>query len=690
MMKKIFILSLMAASLLCTKALSAQSIDRSKAPEPGPAPEINIGKAETFSLENGLKVYVVENRKLPTLSVSLSLFRDPLLEGDKTGMLSMFGPVMQAGTKNMSKEELDEAIDFIGANMNVSSTGMYGYSLTRHQDRLLELMTDVLYNPLFPESELEKNKKQQISGLASEKEDPNAISGKIRDALLYGDDHPYGEQITEETVSKVSIDDLKSYYETYYKPNIASLVLVGNINVQEAKEIANKYFSKWEKGDVPTHEYDDPTPTKATSVALMDRETSVQSVINITHTIPLTTGDEDRIKASVVNQILGGGSSSRLFRNLREDKGYTYGAYSNFSAQQLIGAFSASASVRNAVTDSAINEFLYEFNRIRDEEVEDEELENAIASLTGSFARSLESPQTVANFALNIDRYNLPEDYYATYLQKLNSVGKKDVMDIAKKYIQPDKANIVVVGKAKDIATSLQQFGEINYYDADGNPTDAPKAAESADLSAQDVFAKFVEAAGGEEALKNATDVRLVGSATVQERPIELVMTYGAPKQFEMVMNMAGMTMSEQKMNGDEVSVKQAGQNLPVDDNTKSSLQRESYFVPELFMDEMNATASVSGIEEVDGKRAYVVEITDKAGTYTNYYDAESFLRIRKVTTNETPQGAMTQTVNYLDWKTVEGIKVPAKMTQSFGPMTLEINFNTIEIGSGAAAKVFE
>ena len=176
--------------------LMAQKVDRSQIPQPGPAPEIKIGDAETFSLDNGLKVYVVENNKLPTLSISLSLFRDPLLEKEKAGMLGMFGQIMSAGTTSRSKEQLDEEVDFIGASLNATSTGMFAYSLTRHQDKLMELMTDVLYNPLFPESELEKAQKQQVSGLATQKEDPDAINGKIRDALLYGDDHPYGEPVT--------------------------------------------------------------------------------------------------------------------------------------------------------------------------------------------------------------------------------------------------------------------------------------------------------------------------------------------------------------------------------------------------------------------------------------------------------------------------------------------------------------
>jgi predicted Zn-dependent peptidase len=682
-------LSLTLAFLVLTTAGFAQSIDRTKAPEPGPAPKINIGDAETFTLKNGLKVYVVENRKLPTLSVSLSLFRDPMLEGDKAGMLSMYGQVMQAGTKNMSKEELDEAVDFIGASLNASATGMYGYSLTRHQEKLMDLMTDVLYNPLFPEAELEKAKKQQISGLASSKEDPNAISAKIVDALLYGADHPYGEQITEETASNVTIDDIKEYYNTFYKPNIASLVLVGNIDVKEAKKLANKYFSKWEKGDVPSMTYDDPKPTTKTGVALMNRESSVQSVINVTHTIPLKTGDEDQITVSVLNNILGGSSSSRLFRNLREDKGYTYGAYSNFSAQRLIGSFSASASVRNAVTDSAVTEFMNELMTIRTEDVSDEEINNAKASLTGSFARSLESPQTVANFALNIDRYDLPKDYYANYLKKLNSVSKSDVKAAANKYIHPDKANIVVVGNAKEIAAGLAQFGEIQYFDADGNPTEAPKAAESADMSAEDIFAKFVEAVGGEEVVKAKTDIKMVGNATVQERPIELVMVYGEPKQFSMTMNMMGMTMSEQMVNGDTFTVKQGGQSAPLRDSDKQQLMRDAYLVPELFMDQIGGKAEVTGIEDVDGKRAYVVKITDDAGTYTNYYDADTFLRIRKVSTTETPQGAITQTISYGNWKDYDGLKVPTLMIQDLGQIKLEINFNTIEINSGAVS-VFE
>lgn len=681
---KFFLIALFC--LVATTAAQAQ-IDRSKPPVPGPAPEIKIGDAQTFNLDNGLKVYVVENRKLPTLSISLSLFRDPLLEKEKAGMLSMYGQIMQAGTQNMTKEELDEAVDFIGANLSASATGMYGYSLSRHQDRLLELMTDVLYNPLFPESELEKAKKQTISGLATEKEDPNAISRKITDALLYGADHPYGEPVTEQTVSNVSIEDIKSYYDTFYRPNIASLVLVGNISLDEAKSLANKYFSSWEAAEVPSFSYDDPAPTPKTGVALMNRESSVQSVINITHTIPLKTGDEDVIKTGLVNQILGGGSSSRLFRNLREDKGYTYGAYSSISSQRLVGSFSAGASVRNAVTDSAVNEFMQELMLIRDELVEEEELNNAKASIIGSFSRSLESPQTVANFALNIDRYNLPADYYKTYLQKLNAVTREDIKATAQKYIHPDKANIVVVGNAKEIAKGLEAFGEIKYFDADGNPTEAPKEAESSNLTANQIFDKFIDAVGGAEKIKALQDVKMVGSATIQEQPAEMAMIYGQPGQFSMQMSMSGMTLSEQTVNGSEVVAKQMGQSMPLDEKTKASLSRDAYLVPELYFEENGVESEVLGIEDVQGTRAYAVKITDAAGSYTNYYDADSFLRIRRVSTQEGPQGAMNITATYLKWEPIEGgVLMPTVLGQDLGMMKLEFTFDQVEVGQGAAA----
>ncbi|MEM6725744.1 MAG: insulinase family protein [Bacteroidota bacterium] len=194
---------------------------RAQAPKPGEAREIKIGTYETFKLDNGLTVILVENHKIPRISWQLSLDYDPILEGEKAGYTSMAGDLLMSGTENRTKAELDEAVDFLGASLSAGAGGMFASSLTRHSQTVLELMTDVLYNPTFPEAEFEKLKTQTLSGIQSSKDDPNTISANVGDKLNYGGDHPYGELVTEETVNNISVDDCKAFYNNYYRPNIA-------------------------------------------------------------------------------------------------------------------------------------------------------------------------------------------------------------------------------------------------------------------------------------------------------------------------------------------------------------------------------------------------------------------------------------------------------------------------------------
>src|SRR5690606_9016554 len=228
---------------LCSMTVATAQVDRTQYPEPGPAPQINIGDPATFTLPNGLKVFVVENHKLPRVTYSLVLDRDPILEGDKAGLTSLMGDMLMGGTTSRTKDELDEAIDRIGATMRVSSTSAYASSLKKYNSQLLELFADVLFRPAFPQNELDKLKKQLISGLAAAKEDPNSIVRVVRNAAMYGKDHPYGETETEETVGNIGLQDVKSYYETYFKPNVAYLAIVGDITLEEAKEVVNKHFA---------------------------------------------------------------------------------------------------------------------------------------------------------------------------------------------------------------------------------------------------------------------------------------------------------------------------------------------------------------------------------------------------------------------------------------------------------------
>src|SRR5690606_35577031 len=297
-MKKPYIF-LMIGLLINTVAIA--QIDRTKLPEPGPAPEIKLGEVEQFTLDNGLKVFVVENDKLPRVTFSLVLERDPLVEGDKAGMTSFVGEMLTAGTASRTKDELDEEVDFIGASLSATSTSLYASSLKKHQAKILELMADVLYNPTFPQSELDKLKKQAITGLAAAKDNPDAISSLLTNALVYGKAHPYGENQTEATTENITVEDIKYYYQTYFKPNIAYLAIVGNIDAKEAEKVVNEYFGKWERGEVPSKKYDTPQAPEKLKVAVVDRPASVQSVIKMAYPLEMNRAKEDFLSSRILS-----------------------------------------------------------------------------------------------------------------------------------------------------------------------------------------------------------------------------------------------------------------------------------------------------------------------------------------------------------------------------------------------------
>ncbi|GAA5036001.1 hypothetical protein GCM10011506_31440 [Marivirga lumbricoides] len=680
-------LSLLFA-LIATIAVA--QVDRTKAPEPTEAPEINIAKPYTFTLKNGLKVYVVENHKLPRVAFSLSLDRDPILEGDKAGYVNFAGELLTKGTKNRTKAELDAEIDFIGANISAFSTGIYASSLTKHKEKLMELMTDILFNPAFPEDELEKLKKQTLSGLAASKDDPNAIASNVKGVVVYGKDHPYGEFTTEESVENITLEDTKKYYNTYFKPNIAYLAIVGDITPKEAKKLIKKNFSDWEKGTVPSAEYETPEPPQKTFVALVDRDASVQSVINVSYPVDLKVGSEDVIKARVLNQILGGGFSSRLMQNLREDKAFTYGARSSLSSDKLVGSFTASASVRNEVTDSAVYEFMSELEKIVNEGVTQQELDAAKASIAGSFARSLESPQTVASFAINTAIYGLPADYYTNYLKKLDAVTLEDVKAMAQKYILPENANIVIVGKGAEIAKGLKKFGEVRYFDRQGNeydPKDNLKIPEG--VTAQTVMADYFKALGGKDKLKAIKNMKLVYDASVQGQSLSIneIKKDGALKQ---EVGMSGMVLTKTVVNGDKVKIVMQGQEVPLPEEAKKDVIASAKIFPELYFDEMGITYELKSILDLDGETAYAVEVNMPSGTKaTYYYSADSGLKLKTASVQKGPQGEVTVSEEYKAYEERNGIMIPTKKLLNQG-FPINTTLKSVEFNVDLADDTFK
>ncbi len=670
--------------------VQAQDDFRSSAPKPGPARKIVLGKSEQFTLKNGLEVIVVENHKLPRISAQVFVNAPVTNEGEKAGAIQLAGQLLEAGTTSRSKTEIDQSIDFIGANVGSNANGVVGGGLSRHTETIVELMADILLNPSFPEEEFEKLKKQTLSGITIGKDDPGQMSNNVSSVVTYGADHPYGEIPTEESISLTTVEDCKKYYNNYFHPNLSYLVFVGDITPKKAKELAQKYFGDWKKTFAAKGELPKPEAPEANQVHFVTKPGAVQSVVNITYPVNFKPGSDDAIKVNILNQIFGGGFFGRLFKNIREDKGYSYGAYSSISSDQEVGSFSANANVRNEVTDSALVEFLYEMKQITSEMVTDEELQTAKNMIMGSFARQMEQPSTIARFALNTARYRLPANYYATYLERLDAVTKEEILEVAKKYIRPENANIVVVGN-KETGEKLKQFsanGKLKYYDGQGKEIQQLKVVLPDDTKAEDVLSNYIKAIGGKQALAGVKDMTVMLSASVQGMGMEMKRVI---KEGKMLMEVKanGMLMNQVKFDGAKAAISQMGQPQEVDAATLEGLKEDAMLFPELAYDKLGKKLALKGGEMLDGQRVYVIEVESANGKkQTEYYDIKSGLKVR----SQSNEGGNLVQTDYKNYQEVEGgILMPFEIV-SIGqaPFPLTFKVTEVKVNQGVEDAVFK
>lgn len=681
-------LTLSILSLAVSLSVSAQKLDRSIRPKPGPAPEVKLGEPQSFTLANGLRVFVVEKHKLPVVSISIQLDIDPALEGDKAGYSGMVGELLTSGTKTRSNEQLAKEIDYIGANINASSSSVYASGLKKHVGRIMELMADMTVNSDFKQDELDKIKKRTLSGLEANKNEPDDMLNNVSAALNFGKQHPYGEIVTDATAAKVTLDDCKKFYSTYFRPNVAYMAVIGDITVGEAKELIEKHFGKWQKADVPVATYSNPTAPAKTNVAFVPRDAAVQSVINVTYPIDLKPGVPDVIKTRVANSILGGGSNGRLFLNLREKHAWTYGSYSSISQDDLKGNFTAYAKCRNAVSDSAVAEILAEMNRLQNEKVGAEELQNHLNYLSGSFAIGLENAQTIAQYAINIERYKMPKDYYQNYLKNLNAVTADDIQTVARKYITASNAHIVVVGAKGDVDKSLVRFdsdGKLDYYDNYGNPLKAAETkAAPASITADDILKKYVNAIGGEKAITSIKDIKTVTKGTLsmqgQELPISILEMKKAGNKLKSEVSVMGMVQQKQVFDGTKGYMEAGGQKQNIEGDEAADMKEQADIAAELHPQQYGLKRSVKGMDKVGAADAYVVEaVNAKGDKKMEYYDVASGLLLKKVETSE--QGS--QSMEYGDYKEVpggNGYKIPYSVKLDANGMVIPGKVETVEI----------
>ncbi len=699
-MKRININKWYIGIVLLTTACTSQKIDRTSAPKPAKASQINIGEPKEFTLDNGLKVFLVEDHRLPKVSFQLSFDNDPVLEKDKVGLGQMTGDLMVAGTQNRTKEEIDNEIDFIGASFVPFSGGMYMSSLSKHTDKLLDIAGDILQHPVFPKEELEKQKRKAISSLKTVSTNANAIASRVGGVLVYGKNHPYGEVQTKSDVENITVEDCKQYYQTYLRPNISHLIVVGDITEEEAKAKAEKYFGGWEKKQVPTYTYPFPKQPEENRVVFVEKPGAVQSLVQVLYPVDYKLGQEDDIAVKVMSSVFGGAFSSYLNANLREDKGYTYGARGGVYPDVLVGKFSASASVRNEVTDSSIVEFLKEMQHIREEKVKQEDLSRIKNKMNGNFALSLEKPRTIARFAYNIARYNLPKDYYKNYLTRLEAVTDETVQQAAKKYIFPQKNIILVVGN-KDILEKLKPFdsdGIVEVYDYNGEPKKELKPVTNG-MTAEKVIEQYLfvrtdltDMNAVKEKFNAIKDITIETEAKMQGMTIKMISKQLAPNLISTEVSMNGMTIQKQVFDGEKgVSSGMQGQK-DIEGKELEYLKMEAEMHKETKYKELGYTLELLGIENILGQDAYKVEITTPLGEKeTQYFSLKDGLLIYRIQNVEGEDGkVITSTTEYNDYKKVNGILYPFKRSEQAGPQNIDLEVKSIKHNQGLTKADFK
>lgn len=686
-MKKIIALLLVG---LVGASLSAQ-IDRSQMPKPGPAPTINIGEPDTFTLKNGLKVLVVENDKLPRVSARLIIDNKPYTE-KKPGTQAMVASLLGTGTQETSKDEFNEEIDFLGANISFGAESAFASSLSKFFPRIMELMAEGALKPKFTQEEFDSEKAKLIEGLKSSQKDVSTIASRLSSSQAYGSNHPYGQYTSVETVENITLEDVQNTYRNYFVPENAYLVVVGDITSKEVKKIAKKTFGKWKKATPPGTSIPNVKPAQYTQINFVDMPNAVQSEIIVQNTVDLKMADKDYFPVLVMNQILGGSFGSYLNMNLREDKGYTYGASSSVGASRYASRFRASSSVRNAVTDSAVVEFIKEIDRIRNEKVDLDKLEDTKKKFAGSFVMRLEQPSTVANYALNIEIEKLNKDFYETYLEKINAVTQEDIQRVAQKYLKQDQMQIVIAGKGSEVIENLEKVEfkgkkiPVLYFNKETEKVEKPEFKKELPegVSVETVYADYITAIGGEEAVSKVNTMMMKGNASFQGMSLALIRKLSNDGKASEVVQMGGNTLSKQVFDGESGYAMIQGQRIDLNEQQTKDTKATAGLFPELNVSE---GAELVAIESVNDQEAYVIKLTDNV---REFYSVDSGLKLGTEVTQEQMGQKMTSTISYVDYKEHNGVMVPMTFSQNLGPQTVDFKMEEVTFNEGVSDADFE
>ena len=696
-MKKIIIAVL---SVLALQNSFAQiKIDRSKKPAAGPAPVITIKDPVIFTMPNGLTVLVVENHKLPKVRATLNIDAGPIFEDKKAGVMDLMGQMLGEGTKTMPKAAFDEATDIIGADVSLFSSGGSASALTRYFEKAFMLMADALKNPAFPQESFDKLKSQTITGLKSQEKSTAAIASRVSQALNYGKHTAFGEFTTEESVKALTLDDVKEAYKNYITPSRAYLTFVGDINAAAAKALVTKAFGTWtgKKLELPSPG-DVKNPDK-TEIDFIDLPTAVQGELSMGNLVKNPLNGKDYFPLLLANQILGGGADSKLFMNLREKHGFTYGAYSSVGSGRFQGLFKAGAAVRTEKVDSAVQEMVHEILNMRDGKITDEELTIAKAKYNGSYALRMEDPAITATYASNILINNLPKDFYTTYLQKINSVTIDDIKRVASNYFSESNSRIVIVGNGKKILPNLARLGfPIKKYDKYAEPvkeeikeTPVSESVKTSDaISGYSIIEDYLKAIGGKAEVQKVNSIVSTISMEMMGRTLTGKDIRMNPGKSAAEIKMGAMTVFKSVFNGMTGYTQQGPSKKDMTPDEIKEAQDDKAVIPQLYYNTADYKTEYLGKGKVGDEETYRLKVVMPSGrTSVQQYAMKSGLLLQEETTSKQGDEDVPSTIEYKNYQKVGAILLPTQITRNAGGQEFTMNLSDIKINEGVTEADF-
>ena len=458
------------------KEVQLSKIERkNRAPVSKEVLRVKLPKPTEAKLDNGLTVLILEHHRLPVVSAQL-VFQGAggLLDPpDRPGLAAVTAAMLREGTATLNSRQISEAVDDLGANLafnagfGVSEARMNASGLSENFDQCFALALSIMQTANFPDGELQKLKQRQLTGLRQQRAQPAFLANERFRKAIYGNSPASVVAATTASVSAITSEELKAWRDQRYVPQNAILAIAGDVSAKQLLPKLKAATANWKSTDFHFTVPAAPKPLAEKKVFIVDRPGSVQTNLMMGD-LAMDRTNPDFIAYIVLNRILGGGGGSRLFMNLREQKSYTYGAYSNFTPSDIVGTWLATSEVRTEVTAGAMTEFLNEFNRIRDEKVPLPELQDAERSIVAEFALSLEQPAQILNYAVTRKRFGLPEDYWDTYPARISAVSQDDVTRVARKYISPDSLQVIAVGDASKIKAAMEKYGPVSVYSSDG------------------------------------------------------------------------------------------------------------------------------------------------------------------------------------------------------------------------------